>query len=275
MEWVKRFFMDEHIMLVLVLINTGIIFMSGFTSSPVALLVIMDSFFTLLFLVEAIIKIEVKGFSAYWADGWNRFDFILVLLALPSCINIFGLSFPGTNILLSFRMMRAFKSLRMMYFIPNIDSLVNGIKIAFKASYIVTFGMVIFLLIFSIITSFLFGNAAPQYFGNPAQSIYSLFRLFTIEGWYEMPEAIASKCGIGMAVFARVYFSLLLFVGGIIGMSLVNSIFVDAMTADNNDEVLEKLSQLEMKIDMIQEKNNSNCDSQTNNPDIIINNGNV
>jgi voltage-gated sodium channel len=34
-------------------------------------------------------------------------------------------------------------------------------------------------------------------------------------------------------------------------MSLVNSIFVDAMAADNNDEVLEKLNQLEKKIDKI------------------------
>ena len=43
-------------------------------------------------------------------------------------------------------------------------------------------------------------------------------------------------------------------------MSLVNSIFVDAMAADNNDEVLEKLSQLERKLDNIQDKNNKNCD---------------
>jgi len=57
-----------------------------------------------------------------------------------------------------------------------------------------------------------------------------------------------------MAVFARIYFSLLLFFGGIIGMSLVNSIFVDTMAADNNDEVLEKLSQLERKLDRMQEE---------------------
>jgi voltage-gated sodium channel len=38
-------------------------------------------------------------------------------------------------------------------------------------------------------------------------------------------------------------------VGGIIGMSLVNSIFVDAMAADNNDEVLKKLNRLEKKLD--------------------------
>ena len=112
-------------------------------------------------------------------------------------------------------------------------------------------GLFVILIVFSIVTTFLFGHLAPTYFGNPGLSVYSLFRLFTIEGWYEMPEAIAANGGQTMAVFARIYFSILLFSGGIIGMSLVNSIFVDAMAADNNDEVLEKLSQLEEKIDKI------------------------
>lgn len=150
------------------------------------------------------------------------------------------------------RTMRAFKTFRMLKFIPNIENLLNGIKLAFKASYIVAIGLMVILLVFSIVTTFLFGSLAPQYFGNPALSVYSIFRLFTIEGWYEMPEAIAINGGSTMAVFARIYFSFLLFMGGIIGMSLVNSIFVDAMAADNNDEVLEKLSQMEKKLDRIE-----------------------
>ena len=249
MESVRRIFTNDIIMLVLVLINTGIIFISGFMPNQGGSLLMVDSIFTLLFLFEAIVKIQMNGFSQYWADGWNRFDFILVLLALPSCINIFGVLFPDTSILLSLRTMRAFKSFRLLQFIPNIDSLLNGIKLAFKASFIVTIGLIVFLLVFSIITTFLFGNSAPQFFGNPALSVYSIFRLFTIEGWYDMPEAIANNSGATMAVFARIYFSILLFMGGIIGMSLVNSIFVDAMAADNNDEVLEKLNHLVKKID--------------------------
>lgn len=251
MESVKRVFTNDNIMLALVLINTGIIFFSGFLSNQGGVFLIIDSLFTLLFLLEATVKIHAQGFPGYWSDSWNRFDFILVLLALPSCINVFGDILPGTNILLSLRMMRAFKTFRMLKFIPNIDSLLNGIKLAFKASYIVSIGLIVLLLVFSIITTFLFGNLAPQYFGNPALSVYSIFRLFTIEGWYEMPEAIAANGGLAMGVFARFYFSVLLFMGGIIGMSLVNSIFVDAMAADNNDEVLEKLSQLEKKLDKI------------------------
>ena len=251
MESLKRFFTNDNIMLVLVLINTGIIFVSGFASNQGEMLLILDSLFTLLFLFEAIVKIQVKGFRKYWSDSWNRFDFILVMIALPSCINIFGEVIPGTSVLLSLRTMRAFKAFRMLRFIPNIDNLLKGIRLAFKSTYIVAIGLIVLLLVFSIITTFLFGSVAPQYFGNPALSVYSIFRLFTIEGWYDMPEAIAINGGATMAFLARVYFSVLLFMGGIIGMSLVNSIFVDAMAADNNDEVLEKLEQLEEKLDRI------------------------
>jgi len=254
MESIKRFFTNDNIMLVLVLVNTGIIFISGFLSSQGGVLLFVDSLFTLLFLIEALVKIKEKKFSNYWSDGWNRLDFILVMIALPSCINIFGEIFPGTSVLLSLRTMRAFKAFRMLKFIPNIDNLLKGIRLAFKASYIVAIGLIVLLLVFSIITTFIFGSMAPQYFGNPAISVYSIFRLFTIEGWYDMPEAIAMNGGAAMAVFARIYFSVLLFMGGIIGMSLVNSIFVDAMAADNNDEVLEKLSQLEKKLDKMESR---------------------
>lgn len=257
MKQLKRFFTNDTIMLGLVLINTGIIFVSGFMPNQVGILLIIDCLFTLMFLLEAIVKIRSQGFKRYWSDGWNRFDFILVLLALPSCINVLGYDFPGTSILLSLRTMRAFKSFRLMKFIPNIDGLLNGIRMAFKASYLVTFGLMVLLLVFSIITTFLFGTVAPQFFGNPALSVYSIFRLFTVEGWNEMPEAIAQNSGTAMAIFARFYFSILLFAGGIIGMSLVNSIFVDAMAADNNVDVIEKLTQLERKLDELKSLNNS------------------
>ena len=47
---------------------------------------------------------------------------------------------------------------------------------------------------------------------------------------------------------------MLLIGGGIIGMSFINSIFVDAMAEDNNDDVKEKLRQLEQKIDELLKK---------------------
>jgi len=49
----------------------------------------------------------------------------------------------------------------------------------------------------------------------------------------------------------RFYFCILLIMGGIIGMSFINSVFVDAMVSDNNDDVKEKLTEIEKKLDQL------------------------
>ena len=115
-------------------------------------------------------------------------------------------------------------------------------------------GFTVLMIVTSIITSALFGDITPELFGNPAKSIYSTFRLFSVEGWYDIPDLIAQRSSLGYAIFAKIYFCLLLFSGGIIGMSLINSIFVDAMVADNNYEVLDKLQEIEEKINKLSEK---------------------
>lgn len=88
-------------------------------------------------------------------------------------------------------------------------------------------------------------------YNDDGHSLYSTFRLFTVEGWYEQPDAIANNSSVAWGVFARIYFVILLFFDGIIGMSLINSIFVDAMAEDNNDELMKKVTDLEKKIDRL------------------------
>lgn len=191
-------------------------------------------------------------------NHWNQFDFIITIVALPSLLNFFQDVDIQTNLLLSLRTLRVFRALRIakaariMRFIPDIDKLIMGIKSALKSGFVVVLGFLIFMLITSILSSTLFGNIVPQYFGNPGQSLYSTFRLFTIEGWFEIPDAIAAQSSEGIGVFAKIYFSIFLFVGGIIGVSLINSFFVDAMAEDNNEDVLVKLEDMEKMIERLQ-----------------------
>lgn len=250
MKRITELFLNDNVMLVLVIINTSIMYIGGFFFDLRELLY-ADSIFTILFLVEAAVKISKQGWSEYWCDGWNKFDFILLLFAMPSLLWMFSNITLPTNILLSLRAFRTFKSFRLFQFVPNIESLLRGVKLACKASLVVAIGFVVFLLVFSIVTSTLFGEYAPEEFGNPLISTYSTFRLFTIEGWYELPETIAVNSSPVIGNFARIYFSVLLFCGGIIGMSLINSIFVDAMAADNNDDIKDELNELKAKLDEI------------------------
>lgn len=248
MKRIKNWLCNERNILIATMLNTAVIFIGGFW--PKSLLFdLSDAFFTIVFICEAVAKISKYGWNSYWQRRWNKFDFIVLIIALPSLASPFLENMMATNVVLALRSLRLFKSFKMLHFIPNIQKLLKGIKLAFKASLLVFIAFIVFLFIFSILSSTLFGSTTPEYFGNPAISLYSIFRIFSIEGWYELPDAIAKNSNVFFGLFARFYFSMLMFLGGIIGMSLINSIFVDAMAEDNNDEVLEKLKQIEEQLD--------------------------
>lgn len=255
-ERLEEFFCNERIMLYAIVLNTFVLFIGGFWPQSLWF-ELADTLFTLIFLFEAVAKISRYGWKGYWQKGWNKFDFAVLVIALPSIASPFVEQTMATNVILVLRSMRLFKSFKMIRFIPNIHRLLKGIRLAFKASLIVFIAVFVILIIFSILSSAIFGGIAPEYFGNPGISLYSIFRLFSVEGWYELPDFIAQKSSPVWGIFARCYFSVLMFMGGIIGMSLINSIFVDTMVEDNNDEVLEKLNQIEERLKHMTENDDS------------------
>lgn len=235
-------------MLALVVINTITIFIGGYGRAARVFFWI-DALFTLLFLIEVLVKIRTYGWKNYWRDNWNKFDFIITLIAVPSLLNIFFETGVATSVILSLRSLRIFKSFRLLKFIPNISGLLKGIGLAVKASLIVSIAFAVLLLIISILSSTLFGKISPDLFGDPGVSLFTIFRLFTGDGWSEIPAQIAENSNELIGRLVRIIFAVLFFLGGILGLSLVNSIFVDAMAGDNNDEVLQKLNELEQKLD--------------------------
>ncbi len=256
MKTIQELLCNESVMMTAIVANTVIMFVGGFWPDN-KLFVQSDALFTILFLFEAAAKIS-KGWKNYWKDGWNRFDLIVLIIALPSLATLFVEQSMTTNAILALRSLRLFKSLKMLKFIPNIQKLLKGLKLACKASFLVFISFVLFLVIFSILSSTIFEKIDPEHFGNPAISLYNIFRLFSVEGWYELPETIAANGNPHWGFFARCYFTILVFLGGIIGLSLVNSIFVDAMANDNNDKVIEKLNKIEEQIQKMSISNANN-----------------
>lgn len=248
----KKIFLNDTVITTLVILNAIIIFMGGIFQEN-DLITFLDDMFTILFIIEAIVKIHQLSWAAYWKDGWNRLDLTVLVLAMPSLINMFYPEIMATNVVLVFRSFRIFKTIRLIQEVPHIGELLKGIKNAIHSSLLVCIAFIVLLLVVSILTTFLFGKICPEHFGNTGISLYSIFRLFTIEGWYDLPDQIAAQSSETVGVFARIYFSLLLFAGGILGMSLINSIFVDAIMADNNDDVKKELEELRKQLNSIEE----------------------
>ena len=258
----RQLFLNDRIILGIIIINACIIFLLGF-NLPDKLhhtLNRIDHFITVLFILEVLVKWSVFGISEYFKSTWNTFDFVLTVVAIPSLIALFfPMSFMGDlEFILALRVLRAFKSFRLLQFIPNIDSLLLGVRRALKSSIIIVISLVIYLFTTSILSYYLFHNTAPELFGNPLISLYSIFKVFTIEGWNEIPEQLVTGYSGLQATMTYIFFVIVLLTGGIFGLSLVNSVFVDAMVSDNNDKLESKVDELHQKMNQLLESFDSN-----------------
>ena len=197
----------------------------------------------LYFIAEATVKIQRDTFSAYWEQGWNKMDLLIVIISSPLLLEpIVGGSVEFFSIVMVGRFLRF---LRILRFVPNGPKIWAGVVRALKASMAVFLTLFVLNLIFALGANILFGGISSEYFGDPLRSAYSLFKVFTVEGWYEIPDDLKAKGAEDVEVMLlRIYFVVAVLIGGILGLSLANAVFVDEMTADNNDHLEEMVVEL-------------------------------
>ncbi|HTM20938.1 MAG TPA: ion transporter [Kofleriaceae bacterium] len=230
----------EPVVIGVILLSTAAMFALGFTepgSAAYRLCLGVDIACVIYFLVEAIGKLALDGVRGYWAVHWNRFDLLVLLLSLPVLAAprmSEAMAFVGVPVL---RLTRLFRLFRLLRFIPEHDRLGAGVVRALKASVGVFLAIMLVNFILAMGAQVLFSEKSPEHFGDPARACYSMFRIFTVEGWNTIPDDIAASSSAAWATVAHVYFGFALLVGGILGLSLGNAVFVDQMVADNHDQV--------------------------------------
>jgi voltage-gated sodium channel len=248
---IKSLFLKDKFILGLILFNSLVLFVGGYFPSENGNLgfSIIDSIITLLFLIELIIKIREFGLRGYFGSNWNKLDFILVALSLPALLAfVFQIEIIDMSFLLVFRILRVFKTFRFFKFIPNVGQLIAGVQRALKASVFIIIGFLIYIFIIGTLSFYLFQGTNSEYFANPMISLYSTFKIFTVEGWFEIPEQIIVNYSQLGSFATYLYFIFVVLTGGIFGLSIVNSIFVDSMVSDNNDEIEAKIDNLNLKV---------------------------
>jgi len=251
----------ESFINLVILVSIVIIFLqeSG-VNTPIVKLI--DATCTVIFIIEMIVKQCKQGFTGYWKDKLNRFDGILVLVSIPSLITYFipasNLDFSVLLVLRLFRILRVSRMIHLKIF-RNFKTIMESFKKALSDSAPIFIGFAILILALSLISCALFKDIS-EYFSTPLESIYSIFRMCTTEGWYDIPDSISAGMSPGWAVVVRIYFITILIAGGILGLSLVNSIFVDAMLSNKNKGISDQVAELNKKIEeltkKLDEKNN-------------------
>ncbi|MBJ06836.1 MAG: hypothetical protein CMO40_06950 [Verrucomicrobiaceae bacterium] len=132
----------------------------------------LDLVCLLIFVVEILVKLVAYRIR-FWCSGWNVFDFVVVAIAL----------LPGAGPLAVLRVLRVFRLLRLLTVLPQLRRVVAAFLKAIPGLGGVMTVMAVFFYVAAVLTTSLFADDFPDWFGSIGKSLYSLFQIMTLESW--------------------------------------------------------------------------------------------
>ena len=183
-----------------------------------------------IFIVEALLKLFALAPRSYhyFRDGWNVFDFLVIVLALVPATGQFAMIARLARLLRVVRLVSAVQDLRLIVaaLVRSIPSVMHVIML-----------MSIVVYIYAIMGYHLFHEHDPDNWGNLGVSVLTLFNIITLEGWTEVMNKAMERYPLAWLYFVSYV---------VLGTFVVINMFV-AIIINNLDEAKqERLEELRM-----------------------------
>ena len=134
------------------------------------------------FIVEAALKMTALAPrpQRYFRDGWNVFDFAIIVFALVPATGSLAMVARLGRLLRVLRLISAIKELRLIVgaLVRSIPSVANIMML-----------MSIIVYIYAIVGYHLFSETDPTHWRTLGRSVLTLFEIITLEGWTEVMRA--------------------------------------------------------------------------------------
>ena len=184
-------------------------------------LLFLDGIILAIFVVELVLRL-VADFKGFWRNPWRIFDLVVVAIAL----------IPSSGALSVLRAFRILRVLRLISSVAAMRRVVTGLLSALPGMGSIVFLLGLIFYVFAVITTKLFSESFPEWFGSIGESSYTLFQIMTLESW---------SMGIVRPVMDQYPYAWLLFVPFIIMtaftvLNLFIGVIVDAMQSEHEAE---------------------------------------
>jgi voltage-gated sodium channel len=190
----------------------------------------LDYAVTLFFVIELTIRMAAEQrFTDFFKKGWNIFDFIIVVVSL--------IPLDDSQYALVARMLRLFRVMRLISFIPELRVLVNALISAMPRMGYVALLMFIIFYLYAVIGNLLFGHLNPVLWGDLGVSLLTLFRVATFEDWTDvMYEAMT------LYRFSWIYFITFIFFSAFVFLNMMIGIVVEVLDEEHKKMEAENIA---------------------------------
>lgn len=167
------------------------------------------------FALEAAIKLVAVAprFGRYFRDGWNLFDFtVLVLALLPE---------SGSFALIA-RLARLLRVLRVVTVAPQLRLIVSTLIRSLPGLGNVMLLLSVVYYVYAVAGVHLFGEHDPTHWGSLGTALLTLFRVMTLEDWTD-----AMYVAMAMHPMSWVFFVSFVMLAAVIMINLVIAVVID------------------------------------------------
>jgi voltage-gated sodium channel len=135
----------------------------------------------IVFIAEIGIRFAAYGRNplAFFRDGWNLFDFIIVAASLVPDVGSF------TTVA---RLARLLRVTRLISIHPELRLIITVMVRSVPSMGHVVLLMALLLYVYGVLGFHLFHRTDPQHWGSLWISLMTLFQILTLEGWVEVQE---------------------------------------------------------------------------------------
>jgi len=214
----------------------------------------IDLVILIIFAVEVIIKILAEGKQPwnYFKDGWNIFDFFIVLV----CCLAITVPTIDAGFVAVLRLARILRVLKLVTALPKLQMLVSAMLKSIPAMVYVGILLGLLFYIYAAMGVFVFGENDPVHFGTLHKSMLSLFRVVTLEDWTDIMYINMYGCdheiwGYGLEsgcthpnrnpILGAFFFVSFVLVGTMIVLNLFIGVIMNAMN-EVREEVEERIA---------------------------------
>ena len=186
-----------------------------------SLLELLDFGITIFFLFEIIIRMMVEPqFKNFFKRGWNVFDTIIVTVSL--------IPIDDSETVLLARLLRIFRVLRLISFVPELRMLVGALLKAIpRMGYVVLLMFVIFYM-YGAVGSMFFNTVDPDLWGNISVAMITMFRVVTFDNWSEVMYAVMDVYSL-----AWIYFLSFIFLNAFVFLNMMIGVVIDVFSQEH------------------------------------------
>ncbi|XP_061453668.1 cation channel sperm-associated protein 4 [Rhineura floridana] len=154
------------------------------------------------------------SFFLYWKDGWNIFNFFIVLFLF------FGLIFIALNDTTLIHMLRVMRLMQVCTLVSGLARMIQVILQSIPDMANIMILLFAIMLVFSVFGVTLFGSLVPKHFGNLGTALYSLFICITQDGWINIYDDFENE-GLALEIGGALYFFIFITFGAFIFANLL------------------------------------------------------